>query len=566
MFSKDSASRSLATDLLVVAGFCAFLFFFGLASFGLLGADEPRYAQISREMLARHDWVTPVLYGKAWLEKPVLYYWEAMLSYSVFGVSDWAARLPSALDASAMVFGIYFFLRRFRPGAELNGALIAASSAAIIGYARGASTDMPLSAAFTISMLCWMAWHLSNREGQPAAAATGALDPRLWLAGFYVFIGLGTLAKGPVAPFLAGLIVVVFAAVKRDGRLIVRTLWVPGIFLFLVVALPWYVAVQRSTGVFFREFFLEQNLARFGSNVYHHPQPFWFYVAVVLPIALVPWTVFAFTAFVDAMRRSFRSFRTANNPAPSAEGPVENGAELSLLLVLWGALPVIFFSFSGSKLPGYIVPALPPFAIVTADYVRRKLWKAEKANRVLLLLHSVVAGALLGGALLTQYFVAHVHPPAAAIALASTTAAIIFTAMFLTLRRQGLKALRFVTLVPMIVALAFTVRVSAPALDGYLSARPVAQKIARIAPQKTTVAGFNIQRETEYGLAFYRNQPVPRYERAEVPPEDHLLITRAGFGEAAAALLPGRRLSPVGEFAPQWLDFYWVSTRPSPGN
>src|SRR5438552_12038444 len=103
----------LLTDWLLLAGFCGFLFFFGMAAFGLVGADEPRYAQIAREMLARHDWVTPVLHGKPWLEKPVLYYWEAMVAYSAFGVSDWAARLPSAFSATAMVVAIYIFARRF---------------------------------------------------------------------------------------------------------------------------------------------------------------------------------------------------------------------------------------------------------------------------------------------------------------------------------------------------------------------------------------------------------------------------------------------------------------------
>ena len=111
----DSLKKSLkisraSTDWLLLAGFCGFLFFFGLAHFGLIGADEPRYAQVAREMLARHDWITPTLAGKPWLEKPPLYYWQAMLAYSIFGVSDWAARLPSAVDATLMVVAIYLFL------------------------------------------------------------------------------------------------------------------------------------------------------------------------------------------------------------------------------------------------------------------------------------------------------------------------------------------------------------------------------------------------------------------------------------------------------------------------
>src|ERR1700760_2149320 len=93
----------LLLEVLLLAALCYFFFFYGLAAFGLVGADEPRYAQVAREMLQRHDWITPTLYGNIWLEKPVLYYWGAIVSYKIFGVSDRAARLPGAVFASTMV-------------------------------------------------------------------------------------------------------------------------------------------------------------------------------------------------------------------------------------------------------------------------------------------------------------------------------------------------------------------------------------------------------------------------------------------------------------------------------
>ena len=99
-------TRYRIPDWLLLAAFCAFFFFWGLASFGLIGADEPRYAQVAREMLARHDWITPVLGGSPWLEKPPLYYWQAMIAYQLFGVSDWSARLASAVDGFALVFAV----------------------------------------------------------------------------------------------------------------------------------------------------------------------------------------------------------------------------------------------------------------------------------------------------------------------------------------------------------------------------------------------------------------------------------------------------------------------------
>src|SRR5258708_16469698 len=254
------------TDALMLAGFCAFLFLYGLAQFGLVGADEPRYAQVAREMLQRHDWITPVLYGQPWLEKPPLYYWQAMIAYSIFGVSDWTARLPSVLDASLLVLAVYIFLRRFRPGFELDGALIAASSAGMIGYARAASMDMTLTAAFTIAMLGWWGWRQSGRK--------------IYLAVFYSFLGLGMLAKGPVAPFLAVLVIILFAAAVREFRVLFKTLWPPRLFLFSSLALPWYFAAQVRNPDFFHAFVVEHNLDRFSTNLYHHPEPIWYYLPV----------------------------------------------------------------------------------------------------------------------------------------------------------------------------------------------------------------------------------------------------------------------------------------------
>ena len=179
-----------STDWLLLAGFCGFLFFFGLAYFGLIGADEPRYAQVAREMLARHDWITPTLGGKPWLEKPPLYYWQAMLAYSIFGVSDWAARLPSAADATLMVIVIYLFLKSLRPGFQLDGALMTASAAGVIGFARAASTDMPLAAMFTIALLAWYAWYESESYRD--------------LAIFYGFLASGHAGQGTRGAVISG--------------------------------------------------------------------------------------------------------------------------------------------------------------------------------------------------------------------------------------------------------------------------------------------------------------------------------------------------------------------------
>jgi 4-amino-4-deoxy-L-arabinose transferase-like glycosyltransferase len=530
------AIAPLWRELLVVGGACAFLSFYGLAALGLVGADEPRYAQIAREMLERHDWVVPILYGKPWLEKPILYYWQAMLSYGIFGVSDWAARLPVACNATALVLAVYFFARRFRPGLQLDAALIVASMAGVIGFGRAASMDMPLSAAFTIAMLSWLAWH-----------QTGAGK---WLAFFYVFIGLGTLAKGPVAPLLAALIIVVFAAIRREWRIVLRTLWLPGILLFLAVALPWYVAVQVRVPEFFRVFILEHNLARYSSDVYRHSQPFWFYVPVFL-LALLPWTALAIVAAVRALRK---------DSSIGDDVVFKRDHAIAGLLLVWAIVPPLFFSFSGSKLPGYILPALPAWALLIVEWLYRKLSRGERAHPLLVLGHSLISIVPLGAALLSRYIVYRMEPPPGAYAIAASIVAIVIFVMAAALSLRGFRMLRLVTLLPVVLGLTFLIRVGAPAIDSTQSARPVANEIRQLGLADTPIAGLNIRRETEYGLAYYLNRPIALYERNEKPATDHLLVSR----ETELKPLAGEKISWVGSYPAQQLYFYWVSLSSGP--
>lgn len=523
---------ALRTDWLLLAGFCGFLFFFGLSSFGLVGADEPRYAQIAREMLARGDWITPVLGGKPWLEKPPLYYWQAMLAYSALGVSDWAARLPSAVDATLMVVAIYFFLRRFRAELCVDGALMTASAAGVIGFARAAATDMPLAAMFTIAMLAWYAWDQSGS--------------RAYLAGCYLCLGLAVLAKGPVAPFLAAVVIVALAACRQNYRLIWKTLWLPGILLFCVVALPWFVAVQMKNPEFFRIFILEHNLARFGTNLYHHKEPVWYFLPVTL-LALVPWTVLVCAGLIETVR-AWWSERAEMLRSEDA---------LTLFLVIWLMVPIIFFSISQSKLPGYILPAVPAGILLTVEYVRRHVTKPPGA--VVVILHSLLASATVVPALMMQYIVLqHRMPWGKAAAISLSFAAVLTMGLAFSLHsRVGLGGLRF-SLVPVALAVAAVLRLGAPVLDSTLSARPIANEIGRLEKTRLPLAVFRVPREVEFGLTFYRNQIIERYELGEIPREEHLLVAPEGTQVEIAKLVPGRRVSYVGSFAPQGLDYYWV--------
>ena len=383
-----------------------------------------------------------------------------MLAYSVFGVSDVAARIPAAIDATLLVIAVYLFFRRFRRGVEVDAALITASCAGVIGYAHAASMDMALAAAFSVGMLAWWAWRESEK--------------RIYLALFYVCMALGMLAKGPVAPFLAAAVIVVFALAAREFRLVLRTLWLPGILLFCAIALPWYFAVQMRNPQFFREFILQHNLARFSSDLYHHRQPFWYYLPVTA-LALVPWTVFVIAAFVESVRTWW-----AERKSVSAEPDFE--LQFRVFACCWLVVPVVFFSLSQSKLPGYILPAIPAGAVLLADYLRRHLAREndEPVSKGLAMLHALVAAAPIVPAVLIAYVVTqHRLPAGRPMFVALAIAFVLCAAIAMTLvSRLRLRMLRFVTLIPVVLSVAAVLKLGSVSIDQTLSARPLAIELA----------------------------------------------------------------------------------------
>jgi 4-amino-4-deoxy-L-arabinose transferase-like glycosyltransferase len=536
-------NKLLFVQLALVVGVCCFFFFFGLGAFGLTGADEPRYAQIAREMLARHDWIVPTLNGAPWLEKPALLYWKMMNSYSIFGVSDWAARVPAAFHATALVLGIFFFMRRFRFASELDAAMIAASSAGMIGFGRGASTDMLVSAPFALAMMCWWTWHQTSKK--------------LWLMIFYGLLGVGALAKGPVAPALAVLVVGAYAVLCRDGKMFLRTISVPGFALFFAIVLPWFVAVQVKVPQFFRVFFIEHNLERFGTNLYQHSQPFWYYIPWFLAWTL-PWIVFMLPALVEAGRDAVKRWRSKPEQATSAG---DDG--LTGFLFIWIVIPIIFFSISRAKLPGYILPAIPAAALLTADYLHR----AKGVSRLMTALHALLCAFLLVAALMVPFFMLKHAPPLPFQIGMTLIGAVIAVMVLLMVRREGVRVLHFVTLLPVILAVAFLLRVAGPTIDLTQSARPINQRLAELGVSAgEPVATFNVKRQVAYGLDFYRNQPISHYEHegpldmpSGIPSGMHVVVAKEGSLGAVQAAVGSRQVLPIGTFPLQHLEFFQVS-------
>ena len=490
-----------------------------------------------------------------------------MFLFQDFGVHDWSARLPSTTFAFIMIGLIYLHMRRFRPGGHLDAALITVACVGIIGFSRGASTDMQMAAPLAIGLLGWYAWY-----------ETGS---KFWLYDIYFFTGLATLAKGPVAPFLAALIIAAFALLRREWAIVRRSFWWPGMVLYFAMVLPWFIAVQHQNPTFFREFFLEHNLERFATDRYEHTQPFWYYL-VVVALAMMPWTVVAVRALVDGIQTSVAEWRLrhSRSETPCASRP---GDAFPEFLVLWALIPIVFFSFSQSKLPGYILPSIPPIAILTGDF----LFRSQKSglNRWLLLAHAAVCGIMTVSVLLLPWFVAHgaqmppVHALIAAL-LAAFGAALL---ILIVTKGFGVARLRLVTCSVLVVLVLFLYgvgpffgipEVSATKrvihlLDRTYSARPLAEQLASIAPASETIAVFRVRRDVEYGLSFYRNREVVNYEQSGVPDEQHLLVARVtGRGgvdlHTPAALeeyLEGRHYAEVFSWPEQGLEIYLVGAR-----
>ncbi|WP_446741751.1 ArnT family glycosyltransferase [Silvibacterium acidisoli] len=551
-----------AATLLILTSF--FLFYglvpiFGGAGIGLVGADEPRYAQVAREMLTRHDYVTPILWGKPWLEKPALYYWRAMFSFREFGIHDWSARLPSASFAFILVTLIYLHIRRFRRGGQLDAALITASCAGILSFARGASTDMQLAAPLCIGMLGWYAWYET--------------DSKFWLFDLYFFVGAATLAKGPVAPFLAIVIILAFAALRREWSILRRSIWWPGVILYLAMVLPWFIAVQKRNPNFLRVFFLEHNLERFASNRFQHEQAFWFYIPIVI-LSMTPWAVIAIAAFADAVRQSIAEWK-ARRAKYHYMGNFRAGDAFPEFLVLWALVPIIFFSFSESKLPGYILPAIPPLTILTGDYLNRMREKGLKPW--LLIAHAVLTGLLIAFVVLLPLHLQHPEsvPPLNAIVAGGMTGFASAVLILITVYRFGIKRLRIATMVPMVVMLVFlfglgpffgipamaATKRNIALIDLTYSARPLAKILTQIMQPGGTVAVYEVRRDLEYGLSFYQDHEVTNYDRDGIPAQGHILVTRQSNVGKLEHFLEGRHYEPLFTYPAQDLVIYSVAAR-----
>jgi 4-amino-4-deoxy-L-arabinose transferase-like glycosyltransferase len=341
---------------------------YGIGALPLIGPDEPRYAQVAREMWLRGDMVTPTLGGHTWFEKPALLYWMVMAAFSAFGVSEWAARIGPACAGLLSILAVYWLGRRVELAcapesaaqdseAALAGqpralgfwsAVALASSAGLIVFSRAVSFDVIVTWTTAFALACFFVAEVERDEKR-----------RRWLlAAFYAAVGASLLAKGLIGVVIPGGVVIAYFLLQRrwpEKRLLVSLLW--GMPLALGVAAIWYgPVIQRNGWKFVDEFFIQHHFARYVSNKYRHPGPPYYYLPGILILAL-PWPAFLLSALVKARGWRWRS--------PDTLG------RFRLFSLAWLVVPVAFFSVSGSKLPGYILPALPAAALLIGERLSR---------------------------------------------------------------------------------------------------------------------------------------------------------------------------------------------------
>jgi 4-amino-4-deoxy-L-arabinose transferase-like glycosyltransferase len=312
-------------------------------------------------MFLRHDLVTPTLGGHLWFEKPALLYWMMIASFKLFGVSEWSARLGPAISGLLTITAVWWIGRRVeRAGAEgeLSGlgfwsVLAAGTTSGILIFSRAASFDIVVTMT--------IAWALGFFLG--AELEENVQRQRRLLIGFYVFVGVSLLAKGLVG------IVVPFGVVSSyyllrtrapQRSVVLSFLW--GMPLAMLVAATWYAPIiWRHGWLFVDQFFIQHHFARYLTDKYHHPAPVYYYLLVLVPLSL-PWSVFVIEGLlktVSRLRRRDDSLRT---------DPVN---KFKVFAAAWILLPLVFFSLSGSKLPGYILPIFPAAALLAGESLSR---------------------------------------------------------------------------------------------------------------------------------------------------------------------------------------------------
>ena len=336
----------------------ALTFFAGLGRGAITDSDEAFYAESAREMVASGDWLTPHYNYEPRFQKPVLYYWLTSATYLATGATEMGARLWAALAGVGLVLVTAACGRRWYD--ETTGLLAGAIVATNFGYfsiGRMSLPDLPLT--FCITLAIWAAL-VSTLEQERS--------PRKFVVLAALGLGLGFLMKGPVGIVIPLLVIVPVLMIERRSIGLNPPDLVIGFAIMLAVAMPWYLVMwMRHGNEYLQSFFVGDNFERFATDRFNDPRPWWFYLPVVAG-GMLPWTPLALV-WLGPITQFVRGRRSV--------GTIE------LRLMLWALLPLVFYSFSVGKQPRYVLPVLPPLAILLAASIveRTQEWRGLDGAR-----------------------------------------------------------------------------------------------------------------------------------------------------------------------------------------
>ena len=360
----NSSKLIYLASLLALSLVCYLTYFYHLGDSALWDPDEGRSGVIAKEMVNSGNWVTLTHNGKPYHDKPALYFWLVALGLKILGLTEFAVRLPSALAASLTVGAVYLWGSMsggWRRG--LWGGIVLVTSLAFTALGRLGKMDMLFSLFFSAGLLYFLWWlhknngsHILRKQNEGAA-----IQSRVWIWPFYVFLALASLTKGPVGAFLPLLIVGLALGLRKRWDLLREIHLLRGMVVILLVSGSWYLWAGLRDPEFITTFLWNHNVLRFFTiqQGIDHSEPVYYFLPVLMG-GFLPWSLFlpVVLHYLWEKRR-------------------DQGHEERLFLVVWFATVLIFFSLSRNKLGTYILPAFPPLALLTGDFFSQIAEKGE---------------------------------------------------------------------------------------------------------------------------------------------------------------------------------------------
>jgi len=483
--SLDSTQNSFRSPSHRLWGVWALCLLFAVIWFGTIGhralfqTDEGRYAEIAREMVQTGNWLTPRLDGFKYFEKPALQYWATALSFTLFGEHTWSARLYSAVTGFLTLILIGF------AGSRLWGwragwlaSCVALSSLYLVIMAHFDTLDMGVTFWMTLNLVTFL---LAQSEPDRIPRR------RAYMYVSWVASALAVMSKGLIGIVLPGAVLLLYVLIQRDVRLLKRLHYYGGVTLFVLVGVPWFFWVTVRNPEFFHYFFIYQHFDRYLDGTAHRPGPLWYFLPILL-LGVLPWVREAWIVIRDGFRR----------PREETDGRVD----AVWLLWLYAVFIFVFFSFSSSKLPSYILPIMPALALL----IGREL--ARTSARRLITAILLTGGLGLAGLAATPVWIASIRASLAADylrfepgLLSVFACLLIFAAAGFWMWRHETATTTIVTVVACGWFLAISgLNWSAQALDPIYSTRALAQSLR---PWNQAFRPYYIVANYQQSLPFY---------------------------------------------------------------